>query len=169
MNVLEAIQSRYSVRSFLDEGVAEDKLTRVLEAGILAPSGRNVQEYKFVVVRDADTRAQLAEASEQAFVAQAPVVIAIVSLDPVREMYCGVRAGPVDCAIAMDHMTLAAVEEGLGSCWIGHFDQDKARGVLGVPDSAKIIEMLIVGYPADPPGPKKRKSPEELVCWEKFS
>jgi len=169
MNVLEAIRNRCSVRTFLEKGVEDEKLQSILDAGILAPSGRNVQEYKFVVVRDADARAQLAEASEQKFVAQAPVVIAIVSLDPVREMYCGVQAGPVDCAIAMDHMTLAAVEEGLGSCWIGHFDQDKARGVLGVPSSAKIIEMLVVGYPADPPGPKKRKSAEELVCWEKFS
>jgi len=93
----------------------------------------------------------------------------VVSLDPVREMYCGVQAGPVDCAIVLDHVSLAAVEEGLASCWIGHFDQDKCRPILSVPPPAKIIEMLIVGYPSDEPGPKKRKSAEELICWEQFS
>ena len=169
MDVYDAIRQRRSVRKFEDRAIADDVLTRVLDAGILAPSGRNTQEWKYVVVRDSETRNRLAEAAEQEFVADAPILVAVVSLDPVREMYCGIQAGPVDCAIVIDHMTLAAVAEGLGSCWIGHFDQDKCRAILDVPPPAKIIEMLVMGYPADTPGEKKRKSPADLICWEKFS
>jgi nitroreductase len=78
----------------------------------------------------------------------------------------------VDCAIAIDHMTLAAVAEGLGTCWIGHFDQDACRKVLGVPASAVIIELLPLGYPApgaEAPKTKPRKPMNQVVCYERFS
>jgi nitroreductase len=169
MDVYDAIQQRRSVRKYEDRAIPQDVLERVLQAGILAPTGRNTQEWRFVVVRDLDTRKRLAEAAEQKFVASADVVVAVVSLDPVREMFCGIQAGPVDCAIVIDHMTLAAVAEGLGSCWIGHFDQDKSREILDIPAPAKIIEMLVLGYPGDEPVEKKRKTLDELACWEKFS
>ena len=169
MDVYDAIRLRRSVRKYEDRAIPDDVLTRVLGAGILAPSGRNTQEWKYVVVRDSDTISRIAEAAEQEFIAKAAVTVAVVSLDPEREMYCGIPAGPVDCAIVIDHMTLAAVAEGLGSCWIGHFDQDKCRALLDVPPPAKIIEMLVMGYPADTPGEKKRKPPSELICLEKFS
>ena len=84
-------------------------------------------------------------------------------------MFCDIPAGPVDCAIAIDHMSLAATAEGLGTCWIGHFHQDKCGKILNVPASAKIVEMLLVGYAAAEPGAKKRKDLKEIVCWEKFS
>ncbi len=169
MDVYEAMRQRRSVRKFEDRDIPDDVLNRVLEAGVLAPTGRNLQGWKYVVVRDLETKQQLADASEQAFIATAQVVAAVVSLDPDREMYCGIQAGPVDCAIVIDHMTLASVAEGLGSCWIGHFDQDKCRDILGVPAPAKIIEMLVLGYPGDSAGDKKRKNLDELACWEKFS
>jgi nitroreductase len=168
MDVYEAMRQRRSVRKFEDRVIADDVLTRVLDAGILAPTGRNRQEWKYVVVRDSETKKRLADASEQVFIGRAQAVVAVVSLDPDREMFCGIQAGPVDCAIVIDHMTLAAVAEGLGSCWIGHFDQDKCRDILDIPAPAKIIEMLVMGYPADAPGEKKRKSPADLICWEKF-
>ena len=169
MDVYDAIRNRFSVRAYEDRDIEDDKLRRVLEAGRLAPSARNSQSWKFVVVRDRETRQKLGEASEQPFIAQAPVVIAVVTLDPDRTMYCGVPAGPVDCAIAIDHMALAATAEGLGTCWIGHFDQKKCCDILGVPDSAGIIELLLVGYPAASPGAKKRKDLDEVVCWDRFS
>ena len=169
MDVYEAMRQRRSVRKFEDRVIADDVLARVLDAGILAPTGRNRQEWKYVVVREAEAKQRLADASEQAFIAKAQAVVAVVSLDPDREMFCGIQAGPVDCAIVIDHMTLAATAEGLGSCWIGHFDQDKCRDILEVPAPAKIIEMLVLGYPADIASPKQRKAPAELICWEKFS
>jgi len=169
MDVYDAIRDRFSVRAYEDRDIEDDKLRRVLDAGRLAPSARNLQNWKFVVVRDRPTRQKLSEASEQPFIGQAPVVVAVVTLVPDSTMYCGVPTGPVDCAIAIDHMALAAVAEGLGTCWIGHFDQEKCCDILGVPDSARIIELLLMGYPAASPGAKNRKNLDEVVCWERFS
>jgi len=168
MDIYEAIRERRSVRSYRDQAVEEDKLRRILEAGRMAPSGSNRQAWKFIVARDAELRSAIATAAEQPFLAEAPVIIAVVSTDPQRVMYCGIPAGPVDCAIAIDHMTLAAVAEGLGTCWIGHFDQDACCQLLGVPPTAEIIELLALGYAADSPRPKARKPLEEIVCYETF-
>jgi nitroreductase len=169
MDLYEAIRNRRSIRAYQHRPVEEDKLSRVLEAGRLSPSARNTQARKFVVVRDEELRKALAEAAEQAFIAHAPVVVAVVSLEPDRMMHCGVPSGPVDCAIAIDHMTLAATAEGLGTCWIGHFDQDACCEILDVPPGAKIIELMVLGYPAEEPKARPRKKPEEVYCYEKFS
>jgi nitroreductase len=96
------------------------------------------------------------------------VVIAAVALNPDHIMRCGVPSYPVDLAIAVDHMTLKAVEEGLGSCWIGHFDQEKVKEILQIPKEYKVVVLLTLGYPADSPKPKDRKSLEDIVSYEIF-
>ena len=170
MNVYEAIKTRRSVRLYQDKPIPEEVLTRILEAGRMAPSGGNRQPWKFVVVTDKETRKRLGKAANnQHFVGEAPVIIAAVGLNSKKIMSCGIPADPVDVAVAIDHMTLAAVEEGLGTCWIGAFSQEKVCKILKIPSSFKVIELLPLGYPADSPGPKVRKSLEEIVCQEKFS
>ena len=169
MDLYEAIEKRRSVRAYRDTPVEEDKLRRVLTAGRLSPSARNRQERKFVVVQDADRRRAVAAAADQPWLAQAPVIVVVVGVTPEAVMHCTVPTDPVDCAIAIDHMSLAAVAEGLGTCWIGHFDQDACRRVLGVPSGAKIIELLPIGYPADNPPARPRRPIEEIVCPETFS
>ena len=169
MEVHEAIAKRYSVRTYQDKPVEADKLARVLEAARLAPSGSNRQPWKFVVVTDAEIRAKLVPACrDQKFVGAAPVVIAGVGLMPDRMMGCDVPGDPVDVAIALEHIALAAVAEGLGTCWIGAFIQDQVRDVLGVPETAKVIDLMALGYPADQPRPKDRKPIDEIVCYERF-
>lgn len=169
MDLYEAIEKRCSIRSYENRPVEQDKLKRILDAGRKAPSARNRQEWKFVVVCDVAMRKSLCDAAEQAFIVQAPVIIAVVGLTPAAEMYCGVPTDPVDCAIAMDHMTLAAVAEGLGTCWLGHFKQDAIRRVIGVPETARIVGMLTLGYPSGPTNkPKNRKAFEAVVCFDKF-
>lgn len=169
MDLYDAIKSRYSVRSYLNKPVEQEKLDRILEAARLAPSGSNRQPWKFVVVRDAETRKKLVSAcSNQEFVGQAPVVIAAVGLTPDRIMSCGVPGDPVDVAIALEHVALAATAEGLGTCWIGAFHQDQTRGLLGIPANAKVIEVMTLGYPADHPEPKIRKPVEELACYDQW-
>ena len=169
MELYEAIEKRYSVRTYEDKPVEQDKLDRVLDAARLAPSGSNRQPWKFVVVRDAETRKNLVGACcDQAFVGEAPVVIAGVGLMADRMMSCGVPGDPVDVAIAMEHIALAATAEGLGTCWIGAFHQDPVRELLGVPGDCKVIEVMALGYPADQPRAKKRKSLDEVVSYEKF-
>jgi nitroreductase len=169
MDLYVAIKSRYSVRSYLNKPVEQEKLDRVLEAARLAPSGSNRQPWKLVVVRDAETRKKLVHAcSNQEFVGQAPVVIAGVGLMPDRVMSCGVPGDPVDVAIALEHVALAATAEGLGTCWIGSFHQDQVRRLLGIPAKAKVIEVMTLGYPEDHPLPKTRKPMKELVCYDQW-
>jgi nitroreductase len=170
MEFLELVKARYSVRSYQDRPVEQDKLERVLEAARLAPSGSNRQPWRFVVVRDPAIRQKMATACcEQAFIATAPVVIAGVGLMPDRVMRCGVHGDPVDLAIALEHIALAAAAEGLGTCWIGAFVQEQVRAVLGIPESAKVIECMTLGYPADkPPRSKVRKAAGEIFCYDRW-
>jgi len=168
MELYEAIAKRRSVRKYQGQASEDDKLRRVLDAGRQAPSANNLQDWKFVVVQDQVTLAKLAQAAEQPWLAEVPAIIAAVGTNG-RAMLCDVPAAPVDCAIALDHMTLAAAAEGLGTCWIGHFHQDDCKEILDVPAEAKIIEMLTIGYPAGlSKTDKPRKSFDEVVCFEKF-
>jgi nitroreductase len=169
MELKDAIKNRASIREYENKPVPEDKLFNVLEAARLAPSGANRQYWKFVVVRDSQKRQELAKASGgQPHVAQAPVVIAAVSTGPDGLMRCGVPGYAVDIAIAIDHMTLAAVDEGLGTCWIGAFSQEAAREILGIPAKYIIVSLLTLGFPKQPGRPKNRKSLAEIVCYDSF-
>jgi nitroreductase len=169
MELKEAIEKRKSIRDYEDKPVPEEKLLNVLEAARLAPSGGNRQQWKFVVVKDDEKRQELSQATGgQTHVAKAPVVIAAVSTEPETIMKCGVPGYAVDLAIAVDHMTLAAVDEGLGTCWIGAFSQEEARDILKIPESCRIVSLLTLGFPGQPGRPKVRKSLDEVVCYEKF-
>ena len=170
MDVMEAIGTRKSVRAYLDTEVEEEKLQAVLEAGRLAPSACNFQEWRFIVVRDADMRKKLrAAAKDQAFVGEAPVVIVACAEETDHVMSCGQLSYPIDVAIAIDHMTLAAVAQGLGTCWVGAFHEDRVKELLGIPDSARVVELLPLGYPADPsPVEKSRLAADEIVKYEKW-
>lgn len=168
MEVFESIKNRYSCRSYKAGSVPEEKLKKILEAARLAPSAHNAQDWKFVVVKDAQKRKEVAETATKNFIAEAPVIIAAVSLDPEQVMSSGVPAYAVNLAIAIDHMTLIAVEEGLGTCWIGAFNQEKVKEVLNIPEECKVVALLPLGFPADKPGLKIRKDFEEIVCFEDF-
>ena len=169
MDVNQAIKNRWSVRSYKAEPVPEEKLKKVLEAARLAPSAHNEQEWKFIVVRDAKRREQLSEAAGQSFIVEAPLIIVAVATDPEHVLSSGVPAYAVDLAIAVEHMALQATEEGLGTCWIGAFSQEEVKGVLGIPEEYKVVTLLPLGFPADKPKPKSRKSIKEIICYENFS
>jgi nitroreductase len=169
MDVLKAIRLRRSIRAYDSREVEEDKLLRVLEAGRFSPSASNRQERRFIVIKDAKTRKLLSDAAKnQRFVAEAPVVIAACAVDTEYIMLCGQLSYPIDTAIAVDHMTLQAVEEGLGTCWIGAFDEKKVKEILNVPDDVRVVALLPLGYPLSIPEPTSRKSLAEIVRWEKW-
>lgn len=171
MDVKEAIKLRESVRSYQDKPVEEEKLNSVLEAGRLAPSASNRQEWRYLVVKDKETRQKLMKAAKnQSFVGEAPVVIACCADTDNHVMRCGQLCYPIDLAISIDHMTLEAVEEGLGTCWVGAFDEEEVKKVLGIPERIRVVELLPLGYPDAPSGKEKiRKSLEEIVIYEKWS
>jgi nitroreductase len=169
MEFTDVVAKRQSIREYLDTPVPQEKLTRVLEAARLAPSGGNRQQWKFVVVKDAQKRRRLMEAAnQQAMVGQAPVVIATVALDPVRIMLCEVPSYAVDLAIATEHMVLAATNEGLATCWIGAFHQEEARKALGVPSQYKVVSLFPIGYAKNKAQHSARKALSEIVCYESF-
>jgi len=166
MDLMQAVRARRSIRKFLDKPVEEEKLLAVLEAGQLAPSAKNMQDWRFIVVRDFATRQRLAEAArDQQFVGQAPVVIAACGTSDLV-MTCGQPAYVIDVAIALDHMTLAAASLDLGTCWIGAFYEEKVKEILGVPQEVRVVALLPLGYPAEQPGPRPRKSLDDVVAWE---
>ena len=170
MDVIEAIEKRRSVRVYQNKPVPKEKLRKILEAARLAPSARNSQAYKLVVVKDHQLRNELAkEATSESFIGGAPVIVVAVALDPDYVMPGGVPAHPVDIAIALDHITLVAVKEGLGTCWIGAFYQDQVKQILSIPEKYKVVALLSLGYPADSPRKKSRKPLEEIVCYDSFA
>lgn len=169
MDVKTAIRTRRSIRAYDAREVEEEKLVRILESGRLSPSASNRQERRFIVIKDASTRKALSEAAKnQKFLADAPVVIAACSVEKEYVMSCGQLAYPIDTAIAVDHMTLAAVEEGLGTCWIGAFDEKKVKELLNIPDDIRVVTLLPLGYPSDTPRPTPRKGLDEIVMREKW-
>ena len=170
MDVRHAIQTRRSIRAYGPREVEKDKLTRVLDAGRLSPSAGNRQERRFVVVGDARKRKALSEAANnQSFVADAPLVIAACSVETEYVMKCGQPAYPIDTAIAVDHMTIQAVEEGLGTCWIGAFDEKKVKEILNIPENVRVVALLPLGYPSEISDARPRKSLAEIVMWERWS
>ncbi len=168
MNVYESIKKRKSVRSYKDKEIEEDKLNKILEAARLAPSASNNQEWRFVVVKDKAKREELAEAANsQWFIAEAPVILVCCAETDEHVMSCGQLCYPIDVAIAIDHITLVAVEEGLGTCWIGAFSEDKVKEILNIPDNIHVVELLPLGYPKDASVKmKSRMSLNEIVKWE---
>lgn len=170
MDIYELIEKRRSVRVFRDDPIPDDILERILNAGRMAPSAHNAQDYKFIVVKDPSIKKEISNAcSGQKFVSEAPVIIAGVSTNPDYLLTSGVPSYGLDMAIALDHMTLAAVEENMGTCWIGSFSQEDIKNCLGVPDSCKVVAIIPLGVPYDDPGVKSRKSLKELVSYEKYS
>jgi len=169
MNVFDAIKLRRSIRSFEDKPIEEEKLLRVLEAGRLAPSAKNRQEWRYVVVKDKELRRKMAVASNnQYFIAEAPVVIVGCATMVDYVLSGGQPAYTIDVAISMDHMTLQAVEEGLGTCWIGSFKEDEVKRILNIPPEMRVVEIMPLGYPKSLPDPKPRKKLREIVFYDKY-
>lgn len=137
----------------------------------MAPSASNRQDWKFLAVDDPTIKEKLFSAAErQKFVKEAPVVIAGVATKPDKEMTCEVKPGTVDLSIALDHLTLRAAEKGLGTCWIGAFDQKKTKEILNLPKEHKVIALMPLGYPTRKleKGTKRRKTLEEILQYNRY-
>jgi nitroreductase len=169
MDVFTAISQRCSVRAYKAIDVEEDKLRKVLEAARLSPSASNRQDWKFIVVRNKETRKRLAKAAfGQSFIGEAPVVIVACGTESKAMLACGQPMHTVDVSIACAYMILQAYELGLGTCWIGAFKEDEAKKILSVPKDVRVVAMTPLGYPNQPPSQKSRKTLNEIVCYEKY-
>ena len=159
---MEVVRRRRSIRKYRPDPIPQAKLDHILEAARLAPSWANGQCWTFVVVTDAKLRHEVGEAGN-AWIADAPVIIAACA-DP---KHSGVKQDQdyylLDIGIAMEHLVLAAAEQGLGTCWVGWFNEDRARAALGVPDGVRVVASTPLGFPSEEPAARPRKSLAELV------
>jgi nitroreductase len=156
MDTIECIESRRSCRLYLDIPVEFEKLGNILNAGRVAPSSGNLQDWRFVLVTEEKTRKQLAEASQkQYWMEKAPVHIVVCSLPEKEDIMYGKRGKELytiqNCANAAMSMLLAAHDQGLGACWVGAFQEPMVRRALQMPDSIKPVAILTIGYPDEEP------------------
>ncbi len=145
-------------------------LARILEAGRLAPSARNQQDWRLIVVTDPQVKNNLVDQASprQAFLKKAPIILAACALNPDYIMRCGHPSYLIDLAIVLEHIALQAVREGMGTCWIGSFDESMAKNVLKIPGPVRIVELMSLGYYDRLPDAKSRKPGQELFKWESW-
>jgi len=168
MTVFEAIQRRYSCRSYQEKNIEQEKLDKLLEAARLAPSAKNTQDWRFVIVTDKKIKTQVAATTNrpEVFVKAGAIIVACSNSDFV--MQCGQAIGPIDVSIALEHICLQATELGLATCWIGSFKAEKIRSILSIPADINIVELMAVGYPADSAKQPNRLAIGEIICYDKW-
>ncbi|MDR5695066.1 MAG: nitroreductase family protein [Armatimonadota bacterium] len=173
MEFFETLRRRVSTRAYKRTGIPEEALWKILEAANSAPSAGNLQAYEIVVVRDPVRKRELAQAAvEQWFIAQAPVVLVFLANPPRSSWRYGRRGAELYClqdaTIACAYAQLAATALGLGSCWVGAFDEEAVRRILDAPTSLRPIAILPIGVPDETPEPRGRRPLRDLVHEERF-
>ncbi len=161
MDVFEAIKNRRSVREYTGKRIPRDTLETLLRAARDAPSAKNLQPWRFVVVTDRKLLEELVPVCHnQGFVADAGALIVGITEDE--------KWAKVDLAIAMDHLSLAAADIGLGTCWIGAFHGDEVRDMLKIPTEFDVTMCMTIGYPADKGSSPTKKSLDELIHMDHY-
>jgi len=181
MDFYNVIKTRRSVRAYRSDPIPEEILNRVLDAARCAPSGNNCQPSRFILVTEPRVKQELAElCDKQTFIAEAPTLIVACGCEiPPKSCSCvgnyggymGKYSMLVNVAIAVDHLTLAARAEGLGTCWIGAFDNEAIKEYLEVPGNVQVVALTPLGYPqGDPFRETEDRLPlTGLVCKERWS
>lgn len=158
--------ARYSVRAYRPDPVPETLLAELLETVRLAPSACNRQPFRVVVLPTRGREGDLLRVYPKPWFVEAPLVLAVCAVPAeawTRRRWDDWSAAETDATIAMDHLLLAAADRGLGTCWVAAFDPAAAREVLALPDGIVPVAFTPLGWPADAPGPKERRSLSELV------
>jgi nitroreductase len=164
MDFFDLIQKRYSVRAYTSKPVEPDKLNKILEAAVLAPTAANRQSFRLIVIRTEGRQAELKRIYGREWFVQAPLVVCVCAAsDESWVRRDGKNYAEVDATIAFTHLILAAHDLGLGTCWIAAFDPAAARDVLKLPAEFDPVAFTPLGYPADKWKPKKRRPASELV------
>jgi len=179
--MMNAIKLRRSIRKYTAKPVADEKIVQLIESARLAPSGNNTQPWHFIVIRDEGIKQQIAKVSHnQKWMLTAPVFIACVAdirsriesdieiileeESPHNELKKIIR----DTAIAIEHIVLEAVNEGLGTCWVAWFAQNEIRPILGLANDKYVVSIITIGYADEEPKPRKRKELKEIIHYDKW-
>jgi nitroreductase len=173
MHIPKMIRDRRSIRAFSDRELSDEDAELLVEAACCAPSAGNLQPWAFIIVRDLETKKKLVQAANgQSFIAEASVVFVVCAIlersasrygSRGRELYC-----LQDTAAAVQNLMLTAVANGLGSCWVGAFDERKAAWAVGLPEGVRPVAIIAVGYPAVSPSPRRRRHLSNVIHKDKW-
>lgn len=171
MDIFQVISDRRSIRKYKDTPVEREKIDLVLDAARLAPSWKNMQCWRFLVLTDANKRAKLLEAFPDGnpgkkAIAMAPVVIVACGNPAESDVENSIDYFVADVSIAFEHLCLAAHALGLGTCWMGWYDEARVKSSLGIPDSIRIVGMTPLGYPDQEPKARPRKELSEIAFFD---
>jgi len=174
MTLEQIIKSRRSVRRFTDEPVSRETVSKLLDLARWAPHA--AEAWRFVVVQEPERKQSLAEAARQQWITSAQAII-VVGADMTMTPRLSHRWDahhwwtlfPLqDTAAAIQTLMLAAVDEGLGTCWIGSFNEGDVAGIVNLPFPVRPVAMVVLGHPADEPPKRTRRPLAEVVFWETF-
>jgi nitroreductase len=173
MDVLEAVKGRRSIRAFKNQDVPAETVEELIDAARWAPSAGNIQPWEFIIVRKPKIKRRLVEAAlGQMFIEEAPVVIIVCANEERSSQGYGARGKTLYClqdtAAATQNIHLTAYSLGLGTCWVGAFREEKTRKILKIPQGIRPVAIIPVGYPAEAPTPRMRKSISQIVHYETF-
>jgi nitroreductase len=173
MELTQAIQGRRSIRKYKNQPIPDETITQLIEAATYAPSAGNIQPWHFIIVKNPAVKKQLAEAAyNQAQVEQAPVVIVVCADEKQTQPRYGKRGSSLYClqdtAAATQNILLTAYSLGLGTCWIGAFNEKAVKGIMNVPEGVRPVAMIPVGYADVSPRPRNRKPLSEVTRFDSF-
>jgi len=161
MSLLQVIFERRSIRRYRGKSIPAEVLRNILEAGRLAPSADNAQPWHFVVVTERKIKERLSTGRWNRFIKNSAVTI-------VGCGYADNEWSTIDVTIALENMVIAAEAQGIGSCWVGDFEEEEVKELLDIPDNLKVVALVSFGYPAVKPKPPKKKNLETIVHYNKF-
>jgi len=173
MDVSDAIKGRRSIRAFKNQDVPAEIVEKLIDAARCAPSAGNIQPWEFIIVRKPEIKRRLAEAAlSQTFIEEAPIVIVVCANEDRSSLGYGMRGKTLYCiqdtAAAIQNIHLSAYSIGLGTCWVGAFREEEARKILKIPHGVRPVAIVPVGYRAESPPPRGRRSMSEVVHYETF-
>lgn len=161
MSLLDVIFRRRSIRRYRSEPIPDEVLRNILEAGRLAPSADNAQPWHFIVITESEMKEKLSRGRWNSFIKDSAFTV-------VGCGYADNEWSTVDVTIALQNMVIAAEAQGVGSCWIGDFEEKEVKELLGIPDNLKVIALVSFGYPAEKPSMADKKSLKQIVHYNKF-
>lgn len=167
MDFYDVIKKRKSIRKYMPKSVEPEKLERIFQAARYAPSWKNLQCWRFMAIDDKEVIAQVKTAcddwNQKLITDEVPMLMVLLAI----EEDSGVRDGKayylLDSGLAMEHLMLAAANEGLGTCWMGLFNEEKTKNILNVPDGVRVVAISPLGYPAEDPALRPRKELSEII------
>ena len=172
LDVLEAIKGRRSIRTFKNRDVPTEIVEKLIDAARWAPSAGNIQPWEFIIVRKPKIKRRLEAALGQIFIEEAPVVIVVCANEERSSQGYGARGKTLYClqdtAAATQNIHLTAYSLGLGTCWVGAFREEETREILKIPRGMRPVAIIPVGYSAEAPTPRMRKSISQIVHYETF-